>query len=84
MTSNSRLFALTAVVVTPLAFVATLLLSWSAGGTNAAVIAAIPAIFAALFFGGLSLLAAAVERDEARLVFARGRHVSRPEGARAA
>ena len=65
MTRTPRLFAVTALVVTPLAYVVTLLISWSAGGGNAAVIAAVPAIFAALFFGGLTFTAAAVERDEA-------------------
>jgi ABC-type multidrug transport system permease subunit len=65
MTRTPRLFAVTALVVTPLAFLVTLLVSWSAGGVNAAVIAAVPAIFAALFFGGLTFLAAVVERDEA-------------------
>ncbi len=67
MIRTPRLFTVTALVVTPLAYVVTLLLSWSAGGGNAAVIAAVPAIFAALFFGGLTFLAAAVERDEAHL-----------------
>ena len=64
MTRTPRLFAVTAFVITPLAFVVTLLISWSAGGVNAAVIAAVPAVFAAVFFGGLTFLAAVVERDE--------------------
>lgn len=71
MTRTPRLFALTAFVVTPLAYVVTLLISWSAGGGNAAVIAAVPALFAAAFFGGLAFVATAVERDEARVPAAR-------------
>jgi sorbitol-specific phosphotransferase system component IIBC len=66
MTRTPRLFAVTALVVTPIAYLVTLLISWSAGSGNAAVIAAVPALFAAAFFGGLSFLAVAVERDELR------------------
>ena len=61
---SKRLFAGTAVVVTPLAFVAGLLLALPAGGGNAALIGGVSALFAAGFFGGLYWLAGALERDE--------------------
>ncbi|MGH9036292.1 MAG: hypothetical protein ACRD0O_11055 [Acidimicrobiia bacterium] len=58
-----RLFAVTAVIVTPLAFVAALLQALPAGGGNAALIGVVPALFVAGFFGGLYWLAGALERD---------------------
>jgi hypothetical protein len=58
-----RLFAVTAVVVTPLAFFAALLLALPAGRGNAALIGVVPALFAAAFFGGLYWLAGALDRD---------------------
>ena len=61
---SKRVFAVSALLVTPLAFAATLLLALSAGAGNAAIIALVPALFAAGFFGGLHWLAVAVERDE--------------------
>jgi hypothetical protein len=62
--SPKRVFAVTALVVTPLAFVAGLLLALPAGGANAVLIGVVPALFAAGFFGGLYWLAGALERDE--------------------
>ena len=59
-----RLFALTAVIASPLAYVVTLLLLMPVGGGNAALIAVVPALFAAAFFGSLYGLAGALERDE--------------------
>lgn len=59
-----RLFALTALIGSPLAYVATLLLLMPVGGGNAALIALVPALFAAAFFGALYGLAGALERDE--------------------
>lgn len=61
---SKGVFAVSALVVTPLAFAATLLLALPVGAANAAVIALVPALFTAGFFGGLSWLAVAVERDE--------------------
>ena len=82
-----RLFAVTAVIVTPLAFVAALLLTLPAGGATAALIGAVAAIFAAGFFGGLYWLAGALERDE-RVAVARPRTSEQnpglPKGSRAA
>ena len=59
-----RVFAVSALVVTPLAFAATLLLALPAGAGNAAIIALVPALFTAVFFGGLYWLAVAVKREE--------------------
>jgi hypothetical protein len=61
---SKRLFALTALIVSPLAYVATLLLLMPVGDGNAALIALVPALFAAGFFGALYGLAGALERDE--------------------
>lgn len=61
--SPRRLFALSALIVSPLAYVAALLLLMPVGGGNAALIALVPALFAAGFFGGLYGLAVALERD---------------------
>ncbi len=61
---SKRVFAVSALVVTPLAFATTLLLALPAGAGNAAIIALVPGLFAAGFFGGLYRLAIAVERDE--------------------
>jgi hypothetical protein len=61
---SKRVFAVSALLVTPLAFAATLLLALPAGAGNAATIALVPALFTAGFFGGLYWLAVAVKRDE--------------------
>jgi hypothetical protein len=61
---SKRIFAVGALVVTPLAFAATLLLALPTGAANAAIIALVPALFTAGFFGGLYWLAVAVEGDE--------------------
>jgi hypothetical protein len=62
---SKRVFAVSTLLVTPLAFAATLLLALPAGAGNAAIIAVVPALFTAGFFGGLYWLAVAVKRDEA-------------------
>ena len=62
--NSKRIFAIAAVVVTPLAFLAGLLLALPAGGGPAVLIGVVPALFAAGFFGGLYWLAGALERDE--------------------
>ena len=67
-----RLFALTAVIASPLAYVATLLWLMPVGGGNAALIAVVPALFAAAFFGGLYGLAGALERDESTAALEQG------------
>ena len=71
---SKRVFAVSALVVTPLAFTATLLLTLPAGAGNAAVIALVPALFAAGFCGGLYRLAVAVERDERMALPAAAHH----------
>lgn len=62
--NSERVFAVSALLVTPLAFTATLLLALPAGATNAAIIALVPALFSAAFFGGLRRLAIALKQDE--------------------
>ncbi len=61
---SKRIFAVSALLVTPLAFATTLLLALPVGATNAAIVALVPALFTVGFFGGLYWLAVAVERDE--------------------
>ena len=80
---STRLFAVLALVVTPVAFVGTLLLALGAGATNAAGIALVPALFAAGFFGGLYRLAIAVERDE-RTSLAGNAHLEQARSSQAA
>lgn len=85
--NSKRFFALTAAVVTPLAFFAALLLSLPTGTGNAALIAVVPALFAAAFFGGLYRLAGALDRDGRVAVVrptAAEQNPSRPTGYRAA
>ena len=71
-----RVFAVSALLVTPLAFAATLLLALPAGAGNAAIIALVPALFTAGFFGGLYWLAVAVTRDERMALPATATHHS--------
>lgn len=61
---STRVFAVSALFVTPLAFATALLLALPAGAGNAAIIALVPALFTAGFFGGLYWLAIAVNQDE--------------------
>jgi len=61
---SKRVFAVSALLVTPLDFAAALLLALPAGAGNAAIIALVPALFTAGFLGGLSWLAVAVKQDE--------------------
>jgi len=60
---SQRFFGIVALVVMPLTFAATLLLALPAGAGNATLIALVPTLFAAGFFGGVSWLAGAMERD---------------------
>ena len=62
--NSERVFAVSALLVTPLAFTVTLLLALPAGAANAAIIALVPALFSAGFFGGLHRLAIALTQDE--------------------
>jgi hypothetical protein len=76
---SNRVFAVSALLITPLAFAATLLLALPAGAGNAAIIALVPALFTAGFFGGLYWLAVAVKRDERMALPASATyHKSRP------
>ena len=81
---SKRVFAVSALLVTPLAFAVTLLLALPAGAGNAVVIALVPALFAAGFFGGLYRLAVAVDRDERTALAATTRHRAPAPGTRAA
>ena len=65
-TNPARTFAACAILVAPVAFVAAMLLSWDAGALNATLIAIVPGVFAAGFFGALYLLARVIERSERR------------------
>lgn len=83
---SKLLFAVSAAVVTPLVFVAALLVTWSTGGGHAALLATVPAVFAAGFFGALYWLAGALERDGRVAVQPRtsGQNPGLPTGSRAA
>jgi hypothetical protein len=61
---DAHVFAISTIIITPLAFAVSLLLALPVGVVNAVIIAMVPALFAAAFFGGLYLLAHAFERDE--------------------
>jgi hypothetical protein len=71
---SRRVFAVSGLIVTPLAYVATLLLAMGAGAKNAALIALVPALFAAGFFCGLYWLAVVVKRDERRSLRSHAAH----------
>ncbi len=71
-TASRRVFGVSGLVVTPIAFAVALLVALSAGWQNALLIAFLFASFAAAFFYGLSWLATAVRRDERRALTAAG------------
>ena len=71
--ASKRVFGVSGLIVTPIAFAAALLVALSAGWQNAVLIALVFAGFAALFFYGLYWLAAAVRRDEHRALSANSR-----------
>ena len=79
-TTSRRVFGLSGLVVTPIAFAVALLVALSAGWQNAVLIAFLFASFAAAFFYGLSWLATAVRRDERRALSAGSRGRGRYRG----